>query len=107
MGIWLIWFLVILAVIGSKYYTAKAVTDMNVRLSEREKNLSGLKAENKVIKSSLAIGSRNLVSARKRLEDVREMIERLKPELKALEEIEEREIQVAKDLISRTKDPQV
>lgn len=106
MGIWLVWVLVILAVIASKYYTARAVTEMNVRLSERERHLAALRAENKVIQNSLAIATRNLTSARKRTEEVRGLIERLKPELKELEELEEREMQIAKDLIARTKDAQ-
>jgi hypothetical protein len=106
MGIWLIWFLVILAVIASKYYTARAVTEMNLRLSEREKHLAALRSESKVIQNSLAIATRNLAGARRRLEETRGLIERLKPELKELEELEEREMQVAKDLIAKTRDDQ-
>lgn len=106
MGIWFIWFLVILAVIASKYYTARAVTEMNLKLSEREKHLTALRAEHKVIQNSLAIATRNLASARRRLEETRGLIERLRPELKELEELEAREMQVAKDLIAKTRDAQ-
>lgn len=104
MGIWLIWFIVAIGVIATKYYTARALTHINLKLAEREKYLSNARLESKVIKSNLDIAKRTLTAARRKIEETREGIEKLKPKLKELEELEKREMQVAKDLIEKMRE---
>jgi hypothetical protein len=52
MGIWLIWFIVAIGVIATKFYTARTVTHINLKLAEREKYLANIKLENKTLKSN-------------------------------------------------------
>lgn len=104
MGIWLIWFIVAIGVIATKYYTARTVTHINLKLAEREKYLSNAKLESKVIKSNVDIAKRALAAAKRKIEDTRELIEKAKPELKELEELEQREMEVARGLIEKMKE---
>lgn len=104
MGIWLIWFIVAIGVIATKYYTARTVTHINLKLAEREKYLSNAKLENKTIKSNLEIAKRALGAARRKIEETIELIEKAKPELTELKELEQREMEVARDLIEKMKE---
>lgn len=105
MGIWLIWFIVAVGVIATKYYTARAVIEMNRKLAEREKHLSVTRIGGKVTKSNLDIAKRSLAAAQRKTAENKELIEKLKPELKELEDLEKHEMQLAKELIAMTKDP--
>ena len=77
---------------------------MRVNLSKRGAHLSASKAEAKLIKSRLEIARRNRMTTQRRIVETREQIEKLRPELKELEEIEDREMQVAKYLVETVKE---
>ena len=52
---WIIWIIVTVAVLVSKFYTVKEVSKLNRMLNEEEKHLSAAKVEAKVSRSSLEV----------------------------------------------------
>ena len=103
MTIWIIWVVTIVIVIAIKYYALTTISQKNLDLTANERHLSALKVESKVARSSLELTKRNLTDTLSVTAGHERVREKLKKELKELEEREDSEMEETKKKISREK----
>ena len=99
---WIIWIIVTVVVLVSKFYTVKEVSKLNRMLSEEEKHLSAAKVEAKVARSSLEVTRRSLIETHRITAGHEKMLDKLKREVTAIEQEEAFKMQESKEKLSRS-----
>ena len=98
--LWLIWVLLILAVLAGKAYTARAIVRMNLEISELSKHLSRIAGEEKTIGANAEIMARNLAQTQKAISLHRQEIEKLNEEVTKMDQEEKQEMMASKKRLS-------
>lgn len=101
MVIWAVWLLVAVTVLGAKYYTTKAISEMRFHLSQHMKHLTCLRTEERGIQNTIAILKRNLSLVQKGMADGKKLIPKLKQDIMAMEEEKKNKVQESKTLIAQ------
>ena len=98
--LWLIWILLVLAVLAGKVYTARAIVRMNLEISELSKHLSRIAGEEKTVRANAEIMTRNLSQIQKTTALYRQEIEKLNEEVTKMEQEEKQEMMESKKRLS-------
>ena len=98
--LWLIWVLLVLAVLAGKAYTARAIVRMNLEISELSKYLSRIAGEEKTVRANAEIMTRNLAQTQKAISLHRQEIEKLNEEVTKMDQEEKQEMMESKKRLS-------
>ena len=91
MLIWIIWFIVIVAVVVTKYYTVSSASKMKMKLNGLHHHLARAEADDKAAKDSLEVASRTLQEQKRKITAHDDLLDNLRQQLKSIIEAQETE----------------